>query len=124
MSSRSDTMKFGIILLTGPYQHEGADTAYHFAKASLARGHEIAGIFLYTDGVYVTNKNIVSPGQRNIARMFEELGLRSKVVACGTCAKYRGMKGDMLSPGIKMGGMGALVHLIQECDRVLVFGGG
>jgi len=117
-------MKFGIILLTGPYQHEGADTAYHFAKAALARGHEIAGIFLYTDGVYVTNRNIVSPGHRNIAQMFEELGVRAKVVACGTCAKFRGMKQEMLSKNIKLGGMGALVHMIQECDRVLVFGGG
>jgi len=117
-------MKFGIILLTGPYQHEGADTAYHFTKAALARGHELAGIFLYTDGVYVSNRNIVSPGHRNIAHMFEELGVRTKVVACGTCAKFRGMKQDMISNSIKMGGMGALVQMIQDCDRVLVFGGG
>ena len=117
-------MKLGIILLTGPYQHEGADTAYHFAKAALARGHELVGVFLYTDGVYVTNRHIVSPGQRNIAQMFEELGLRTKVVACGTCAKFRGMRTEMLSPNLKMGGMGALVHLIQVCDRILVFGGG
>lgn len=117
-------MKFGIILLTGPYQHEGADTAYHFTKAALARGHELMGIFLYTDGVYVSNRNIVSPGHRNIAHMFEELGVHTKVVACGTCAKFRGMKQEMLSKNIKLGGMGALVNMIQECDRVLVFGGG
>jgi len=117
-------MKFGIILLSGPYQHEGADTAYHFTKAALRRGHEMVGIFLYTDGVYVTNKNIVSPGHRNIAQMFDELGVSTKVVACGTCAKFRGMKQDMLSKNVKMGGMGALVQMVQDCDRVLVFGGG
>jgi len=117
-------MKIGILLLTGPYQHEGADTAYHFTKAALARGHEILGIFLYTDGVYVANRNIVAPGHRNIAQMFNELGVRTKIVACGTCAKFRGMKQDLLSPNLKMGGMGALVQMLQECDRFLVFGGG
>ncbi|NLF02679.1 MAG: sulfurtransferase TusD, partial [Anaerolineales bacterium] len=44
-------MKIGILVLEGPYQHEAADSAYHFAQAALARGHEISGIFLYTDGV-------------------------------------------------------------------------
>ena len=44
-------MKIGILVLEGPYQHQAADSAYHFAKAALARGHEIAGIFLYTGGL-------------------------------------------------------------------------
>ena len=28
-------MKFGIVVNEGPYQHEAADTAYHFSKAAL-----------------------------------------------------------------------------------------
>jgi tRNA 2-thiouridine synthesizing protein D len=117
-------MKIGILLLTGPYQYEAADTAYHFARAALARGHEVLGIFLYTDGVNIANKAIVAPGQRNIAQMFSELGARTRIVACGTCAKFRGLHKDCLSPNTHMGGMGALVEMVQECDRFLVFGGG
>jgi tRNA 2-thiouridine synthesizing protein D len=117
-------MRIGILLLTGPYQYEAADTAYHFAKAATARGHEVVGIFLYTDGVNVANRNIVSPGSRNIAQMFSELGVRTRVVACGTCAKFRGLHKDGLSPNTRMGGIGALVQFIQDCDRFLVFGGG
>jgi tRNA 2-thiouridine synthesizing protein D len=117
-------MKIGILLLTGPYQHEAADTAYHFAKAALARGHEVLGVFLYTDGVNVANRNIAAPGHRNIAHMFSELGARIRVVACGTCARFRGLNKETLSQGTAMGGMGALVKLLQDCDRFLVFGGG
>lgn len=117
-------LKIGILLLSGPYQHQGADSAYHFAKAAIARGHEILGIFLYTDAVNVANKNISAPGHRNIAQMFSELGARTKVVACGTCAKFRGLTKDSLSTGTALGGIGALVTMLQDCDRFLVFGGG
>ncbi len=117
-------MKIGILLLTGPYQHEAADTAYHFAKAALARGHEVLGVFLYTDGVYNANRHMASPGHRNLAHMFSELGASTRVVACGTCARFRGLNKDALAPGTSMGGMGALVKMLQDCDRFLVFGGG
>lgn len=117
-------MKIGILLLTGPYQHEASDTAYHFTKAALARGHEVLGVFLYTDGVNNANRCIAAPGHRNLAQMFSELGARTRVVACGTCARFRGLNKDGLSPGTVMGGMGALVKMLQDCDRFLVFGGG
>ncbi|MBM4248461.1 MAG: sulfurtransferase TusD [Euryarchaeota archaeon] len=117
-------MKIGILLLTGPYQHEASDTAYHFAKAALARGHEVLGIFLYTDGVNNANRAIAAPGFRNIGQMFSELGAKTRVVACGTCARFRGLGKDLLAPKTAMGGMGALVKMLQDCDRFLVFGGG
>ena len=117
-------MKIGILLLTGPYQHEASDTAYHFAKAALARGHEVLGVFLYTDGVNNANRHITSPGFRNIGQMFSELGSKTRVVACGTCSRFRGLTKDSLSQGTALGGMGALVKMLQDCDRFLVFGGG
>jgi tRNA 2-thiouridine synthesizing protein D len=117
-------MKIGIMLLTGPYQQEGADSAYHFASAALARGHEVLGIFLYTDAVNNVNARIDSPGSRNLAKMFSELGATVRIVACGTCAKFRGVTKDMLVPNSALGGMGALVKMITDCDRFVVFGGG
>ena len=44
-------MKIGVMVLEGPYQHQAADSAHQFVKATLVRGHEITGVFLYTDGV-------------------------------------------------------------------------
>ena len=38
-------MKIGVMVLEGPYQHQAVDSAYHFIKAALAKGHEIVGVF-------------------------------------------------------------------------------
>ena len=54
-------MKIGILVLEGPYQHQAVDSAYHFTRAALARGHEIVGIFLFTDGVNSANRYIIDP---------------------------------------------------------------
>jgi len=76
-------MKIGVMVLEGPYQHQAADSAYKFVQAALARGHEIVGVFLYTDGVNVANQFIKPPGERNIAERFNELGAQGiDVVAC------------------------------------------
>ena len=45
-------MKFGLMVSEGPYTHQASDTAYQFAKAAIAKGHEIQRVFFYHDGVY------------------------------------------------------------------------
>ena len=44
-------MKFGILVNEGPYQHQASDSAYMFAKAAIAKGHEVFRVFFYHDGV-------------------------------------------------------------------------
>jgi tRNA 2-thiouridine synthesizing protein D len=41
-------MKFGILVNEGPYQHQASDTAYLFAKAAIAKGHEVFRVFFYS----------------------------------------------------------------------------
>ena len=38
-------MKFGLLVSEGPYTHQASDSAYQFAVAALARGHEIQRVF-------------------------------------------------------------------------------
>ena len=45
-------MKFGLLVSTGPYTHQASDTAYQFAAAAIAKGHEVQRVFFYHDGVY------------------------------------------------------------------------
>ena len=33
-------MKFAVQVNEGPYQHQASDTAYHFTKTALEKGHE------------------------------------------------------------------------------------
>ena len=114
----------GLLLLSSPYQTEDVDSALHFVRAALAKGHEIVGIFLYTDGVYSLNSKIKSPGDRNLAEELDELGAMGiPVVGCGVCAKFRGVtKEDTIEHG-KLGGLGALDRFLEECDRFITFGG-
>ena len=116
-------MKIGIMILEGPYQHQAADSAYHFVEAALKRGHEIVGIFFYTDGVNNANRFINPPGERNISQRFDELGKRGiEVVACTACAKFRGLRPNLAVDNVRLSGLGALSGYLQEADRFVTFG--
>lgn len=117
-------MKIGILIFTGPYQHQASDTAYNFIKAAMKKGHEITGVFFYTDGIYNVNKNIESLGERNIAKKFLELGFEGlKLYACVACAKFRGLTDDSLIENAQIVGLGELSDIIEESDRFVCFGG-
>lgn len=116
-------MKIGVMVLEGPYQHQAVDSAYHFTKAALARGHEITGIFLFTDGVNNANRYIKPPGERNINEMLEELGQKGvPIIACSACARFRGLRKDMTSESIIASGLGSLADFITAADRFITFG--
>ena len=116
-------MKIGVMILEGPYQHQAADSAYHFIQAARARGHEIVGVFLFTDGVNNINQFIQPPGERNIAQRFDELGAEGvDVVACTACAKFRGMRPNLKVEHVRLSGLGSLAEYLQKADRFITFG--
>ena len=116
-------MKFGVMVLEGPYQHQAADSAYHFVQAALARGHEVLGIFLFTDGVNNVNQFIKPPGERNIAQRFDELAEQGvPVVACTACAKFRGLRPNLKTEHVRLSGLGSLTQYLQDADRFVTFG--
>lgn len=117
-------MKIGVMVQEGPYQHQAADTAWEFVRAALDRGHEIVGVFFYTDGVYNVNRFMNPPGERVISRRWSELGAQGiPVVACVTDSTYRGMTADIAVPHVKISGLGNLADFIQRADRFVTFGG-
>jgi tRNA 2-thiouridine synthesizing protein D len=116
-------MKIGVLVLEGPYQHQAADSAYHFVKAAMARGHEIVGVFLYTDGVNNANGYIKPPGERNLSERYAELAAAGiDVIACTACARFRGFRRDMVAENVRLGGLGALADQLKSADRFVTFG--
>lgn len=116
-------MKIGILVLEGPYQHQAIDSAYHFVRAAQARGHEIVGVFLFTDGVNNANRYIKPTGERNINQMIDQLGADGiPVVACSACARFRGLTRELTSEHIKTSGLGSLADMISAADRFVTFG--
>ncbi|HMW87933.1 MAG TPA: sulfurtransferase complex subunit TusD [Thiobacillaceae bacterium] len=129
-------MKFGILVNEGPYQHQAADSAYMFAKAAVAKGHEVFRVFFYHDGVNNASRLTVPPADdRNIVNRWAALAEEHKIdmVVCIAAAQRRGMMDDNESkrqgkdasnihPAFRISGLGQLVEAGIECDRLVVFG--
>ncbi len=129
-------MKFALLVNEGPYQHQAADSAWHFACAALARGHGISRVFFYHDGVYNgTRLGVVPQDERHIPERWSALAEEHGVdlVICVAAAQRRGIldaaegrrhgKGtDNLAEGFRIGGLGQLIESGIEADRLLVFG--
>ena len=115
-------MKFAVMVLDGPYQHQAADSALQFVKAARAKGHEIVGIFLFADGVNAANRFINPPGERNLGREYAELAAAGiEVVACTACAKFRGLKPDLKGDHVKLSGLGSLAQFLGTAERFVTF---
>ena len=130
-------MKFGIMVNEGPYTHEASDTAYQFAKAALAKGHEIYRVFFYHDGVNNCTRLTVPPqDDRNIVKRWSELAAQHKLdlVVCIAAAQRRGLMdaaeakrngkdAHNIAPGFRISGLGQLIEAGIQADRLVVFGG-
>lgn len=88
-------MKFAILINEGPYTHQASDSAYQFAKAVLAKGHEIFRIFFYHDGVNNATRLTTPPqDDRNIVNRWSKLAEEHKLdmVVCVAAAQRRGIR--------------------------------
>ncbi len=129
-------MKFSIAVHEGPYTHEAADTAYHFVKTALEKGHEIFRVFFYHDGVNNGTRFTTPPqDDRNIVNRWSELAEKHglDLVVCVAAAQRRGIvdpdeakrngkDGDNIAPGFRISGLGQLIEACIQSDRHLTFG--
>lgn len=129
-------MKFGIVVNEGPYQHQCADSAYHFARAVLAAGHEISRIFFYHDGVNNGTRLTTPPqDERNIVERWSKLAQEADLdlVICVAAAQRRGIvdadeakrhgkTAFNLAENFRISGLGQLIETAILVDRLVVFG--
>ena len=129
-------MKFAIVVNSGPYQFQGADSAYHFTQAALAGGHEISRVFFYHDGVN-NGTRLTTPPQddRNVVARWSDLAQERglDLVVCVAAAQRRGIAdadeakrhskdADNIAPGFRISGLGQLIEAAIESDRLVTFG--
>ena len=118
-------MKFGLLVSEGPYTHQASDTAYQFATAALAKGHDIQRVFFYHDGVNNATR-LTEPPQddRHVVNRWSTLATEHKVdlVECVAAALRRGIKDEVLAPGFRISGLGQLADTGIKADRLIVFG--
>ncbi|WP_316977311.1 sulfurtransferase complex subunit TusD [Shumkonia mesophila] len=118
-------MKFSVLVNEGPFTHQASDSAYHFVKAAIGKGHEVMRVFFYHDGVN-NGAKLSSPQQddRNIVKLWSQLGKEHglDLVICVAAALRRGIKDDVLAEGFRISGLGQLIEAGMESDRLVVFG--
>jgi tRNA 2-thiouridine synthesizing protein D len=129
-------LKLGILINEGPYQHQASDTALHYVKAAIKKGHEIYRVFFYNDGVNNATK-LSSPPQddRNITKEWSMLAKDHGIdlVVCVAAAQRRGIldkdeakrngkDADNLEEGFRISGLGQLVEAGIQSDRLITFG--
>jgi tRNA 2-thiouridine synthesizing protein D len=129
-------MKFGVLVSEGPYTHQSSDTAYHFTKAALEKGHEIFRVFFYHDGVNNGTRYTTPPqDERNVVNRWSELAEKHNLdlVVCVAAAQRRGIvdedeakrngkDGNNIAPGFRISGLGQLIEAGIQADRLVTFG--
>ncbi len=129
-------MKFAIVVNEGPYTHQASDTAYQFARAALAKGHEIVRVFFYHDGVNNGTKLAVPPqDDRHVPNNWSALAKENEIdlVLCIAAAQRRGIldekeskrqgkEDDNVTDGFRISGLGQLIEAGIQADRMVTFG--
>jgi len=118
-------MKIGILINEGPFTHQASDSAYRFAEAAIEKGHEVARVFFYNDGVNNASKLSEPPqDDRNLVKLWSQMAAEHNVdlVVCIAAALRRGIKEENLAEGFRISGLGQLVEAGIINDRLVVFG--
>lgn len=129
-------MKFAIMVSEGPYTHQATDSAYQFAKAAVAKGHEVMRVFFYHDGVNNGTRLTVPPqDDRHIVNRWSDLAAQNNIdlVICIAAAQRRGLldeneakrqgkDANNIAPNFRISGLGQLVEAGIQADRLVVFG--
>ncbi|MEM7259720.1 MAG: sulfurtransferase complex subunit TusD [Pseudomonadota bacterium] len=129
-------MKISILVNEGPYQHQASDSAYQFAVAAIASGHEVPRVFFYHDGVN-NGTDLTTPPQddRHIQKRWSALAADKGVdlVLCVAACQRRGIvdEGERdrnkknatnVAEGFRISGLGQLIEAGIESDRLVTFG--
>lgn len=129
-------MRFAIVV-TGPaYGTQQASSAFQFAQALIAEGHELSCVFFYREGVYNANQltspasdefDLVAPGwqqlnaQHGVALNICVAAALRRGIVDETEAGRLGLASSNLQSGFTLSGLGALAEASLTCDRVVQF---
>lgn len=108
-------MKIGIVLQSNKPEHIW--NTFRFAIISLKARHEVT-IFLMSEGAELDT--IADTKDFDISKKVAEFNdLKGMLYACGSCLEIRGKKGSGSCP---VSTMADLLKVVEESDKILVFG--
>ena len=128
-------MQYGLLVMGAPYSSPAPHSALRFAHAVLARGHQIAGVFFYHDGVHNASSLMAPPqDELNLREAWSELHQQHAIQldVCIAAALRRGLMSESeaqrhgkqafnVAPPFELTGLGQLLELQQRADRLITF---
>ncbi|MEA2117509.1 sulfurtransferase complex subunit TusD [Halovibrio sp. HP20-50] len=128
-------LHYGLLVMGAPYSSPAPHSALRFAHAIIARGHQIAGVFFYHDGVH-NGSSLMTPPQDelNLHEAWRELNQQHAIPldVCIAAALRRGLMSESeahrhgqsafnVAPPFELTGLGQLLDLQQRADRFITF---
>ncbi len=138
MTDPATPKSFTLVITGAPYASQAPQTALHFARAALDKGHRIDRVFLYGDGVHLASALATPPSdETNWSRAWGEFLQHHDIpgVACIASALRRGLVDEKeqaryelasqnLQPPFSIAGLGEWVEGQIKSTRTLYFHAG
>ena len=129
-------MKYALAVYGAPGTSHAPQTALNFAKAVVARGHDIVRVFFYQDGIHIASSLITVPqDESNLSREWQSFitehnldavvciaaALRRGVIDQSEAQRYQ-LSAYNLADHYELSGLGQLLDASQNADRLITFG--
>lgn len=126
--------KFSLVVTSSPFDQQGAVSAINFARAIIEAQHELVGVFFYQGGVHNANalQSIPTDEFQPYSAWLELAQQGVPLHVCVSAAARRGVisatdaaeqgipRSNLKSP-FQASGLGQLVELMNDADRVVQF---
>jgi tRNA 2-thiouridine synthesizing protein D len=125
---------FLLTIATGPDRISESRAAHRFATSALQASHQLSAIFFWQDGVLTALEQQQPPGDEwHAMEAWQSLSSEFNVplICCSSASLRRGILDQTessevqlpttLASGFRIGGLGELVVLSREADRVMQF---
>ncbi|MDX5376271.1 MAG: sulfurtransferase complex subunit TusD [Halomonas sp.] len=128
-------MRYGLLVEGAPYSSQASHSALRFASALVARGHRVDSVFFYHDGVYNASRLAAPPqDEPHLYDAWRSLSAEhgTQLQVCIAAALRRGLldsreadrhgkAGHSVEPPFELTGLGQLIDLGREVDRLVTF---
>lgn len=129
-------MQYALLVHGSPYSTKACHSALTFAREIIKSSeHTLTGVFFYQDSVLIGNKlSQTARDEFNLQHAWQNLSIENKtpLYLCIAAAVSRGIINETeskryeldsanLAPQFQLEGLGSLVALINECDKIISF---
>ncbi len=129
------TLSYTLVVNGSVYGSQSARSAYAFACALLNRGHRLASVFFYQEGVSNASKLVIPANDEfDLTSAWQQLAHKhgTRLETCVAAALRRGIIGHEeaiahkrdehnLADGFAQSGLGSLAEALLTRDRVVQF---